>query len=184
MDKRCVIYHIDNEGRIVYLSDEWQAFADENQASTLTPNHVLNKHLNDFIADKKCRQLYDLLIDAARTSHRTIQFPYRCDSPAKRRFMNMEITQLDQCTTQLTSCVEREESRETVPLLDSSIERTSEFIVICGMCKKIRISSDEWLEVEKAIERLGLFNAEYLPQLTQSLCYECLERKLGRIKQN
>lgn len=181
MDNLCIIYHIDRQGIITYLSDEWQVFADNNQAGQLSAANVLNRPLFDFITDIKCLYLYELLIDVVRKSYRPVKFSFRCDSPDKRRFMDMEITQTPAGSTQFRSCIVKEESRQPVALLDSCVKRIDESITICSMCKKVRISSHEWLEIEKAIEHLQLFNTQVLPKLAHGLCLHCLEEKLNKV---
>ncbi len=55
-------------------------------------------------------------------------------------------------------------------LLDSNAEKTEELIRICGWCKKIDVRRDDWKDLEKAINTLGLFEREKFPLLTHGIC--------------
>ena len=176
MDSNCVTYHIDNNNIIVYLSDNWDQFAKKNKGDKLVGGVLLNKSLYDSIADWRCQHLYKLLINRALLLHQTVKFPYRCDSPEFRRFMTMEITQLENSITEFRSCVVREEAREPQLLLDPYIPRSSEFLLICSWCNKVNISKGSWLEIEDAVKKAGLFDTELLPNLTHGVCPACFQK--------
>ena len=175
MDSNCITYHIDKHNRIVHLSDEWDLFAITNKANHLTRNIVLNRNLNDFITDAKCQHLYEMLIDRSRKNNEIIKFPFRCDSPKYRRFMSMDIIPLEDESISFKSCIESEEPREAVLLLDPDTVRSNEFIIICSWCKKIKLYEDCWVEVEEAINKLDLFGEHLLPGLSHGICPNCYE---------
>lgn len=87
--------------------------------------------------------------------------------------MLMEIIPLEDESTGFKSCVVREEARDPVKLLDIDIDRSDEFLTICSWCKRIRVDKKNWVEVEQAIEQLGLFGASLLPQLSHEMCPRC-----------
>ena len=97
----------------------------------------------------------------------------------------MKISQLDKATTEFVSTILKEETREPVELLDTSTHRIAgdQFLIICSVCKNIHIDSSEWVSVEEAVEKLKLFQSEKLPQLTQSLCYNCLDESLQHMNE-
>lgn len=173
MSKFCITYHIDNMHNIVYLSDEWQFFANENKARNLNSQAVLNKPLSDFITGRESVHIYEMLINRVSQGQAEISFPFRCDSPERRRFMQMEIFPVDGELIGFKSCVLREEYREPVGLLDVDIARSKEFVNICSWCKCVDIGENKWLEVEEAIEKLEIFNLSSLPQLSHGVCPSC-----------
>jgi len=174
----CITYHLDKENRIVYLSDEWQLFADENKASHLTAETVLNKSLYDFVTDRKSKHIYKMLVDRSTKSKKILQFSFRCDAPDRRRFMSMKIIPLEGGLVGFKSCIEREEHREPVLILDFDADRSDEVLVICGWCKKIKIDENNWVEVEAAIDTLELFENKSLPELSHGMCESCYENAL------
>ncbi len=181
MSKFCITYHIDNMHNIVYLSDEWQLFSNQNKAQNLTSETVLNKPLSDFITGRESVHIYEMLINRFNQGRAKICFPFRCDSPERRRFMEMEIFPVDGELIGFKSCVLREEPREPVRILDVDIERSEEFINICSWCKNIYIGESNWVEIEKAIEKLEILNSPLLPQLSHGVCPSCYENIRSKI---
>ena len=75
-------YIIDAEDRIVYVSDNWWFFAEENGAdASCYPPHLLGRSLWDFIDGEETRYLYGALTGKVRQAKKGIQVPIRCDSP-------------------------------------------------------------------------------------------------------
>ena len=89
--------------------------------------------------------------------------------------MLMEITPLKGNSTEFKSYIIREENRAPVLLLDELTDRTEEFLTICSWCKQVKVNENIWLEVESAIEELGLFDEKALPQLSHGICLPCYE---------
>lgn len=185
MPADCITYHIDEEDRIVYISEKWHSFASDNMAGVLTSEYVLNKPVYDFVADSKVKHLYKMLIQRARNECVHLRLPFRCDSPDTRRYMAMEVFPLDKGLVAFKSCVLREEKREHIPLLDPDTSRSDEIVTICSWCKRVRCPDDNWLEVEVAIEKMKLFQKQQLPDLSHGMCADCYEAaKLELISTN
>lgn len=175
MTTDCITYHINDENKVVYISENWQSFAVENMAGILNAENVLKKSIFDFVADDNTRHLYHMLFERVRSTPVSIEFPFRCDSPDRRRYMAMEIFPLQDGLIALKSCTVREELREAVLLLDPRTERTDEYLTICGWCKKVYVN-EEWVEVESAMELLHLLGENKLPNLSHGMCDDCYER--------
>ena len=173
MSKNCITYHIDKEHRIIFLSDEWQSFANENKASFLTADTVINKSIFEFIADGECKHLYQMIVDRSRKEQVEMRLSFRCDSPDKRRFMSMEVFPLKDEAIGIKSCILREEIRDPVLLMSTGIDRTDEILLICSWCKKVKTDENKWVEVEEAIEQMGLFGASSFPKLSHGMCPAC-----------
>lgn len=167
------MHRIDRNGRISFVNDAWLAFASENGWHT-SAMRVLGSDLMASIADPETRHIYNLLINRARDQGRQVRFNYRCDSPDCRRYMEMRINQirvLEQ--VEFSSRVLRQEWREPVDLIDSShVERSGEILRMCGWCKAVSVERD-WIEVEQAVEQLGILAEEILPQISHGICPEC-----------
>lgn len=175
MDDRCIVYRIDKNKTIVYVSDNWDLFAMANKGDHLAQGAVLNKPLFGFINEWQCRHLYELLLDwVARTGER-VSFSYRCDSPDIRRHMHMDIVPVDNELTEFQSCIVNEQRRQYQPLLDAERDRGRDFVVICSWCKKIKTASDQWLEVEDAVTTMSLFMSPLLPDITHGICPTCYQ---------
>lgn len=171
-DKRVFIHTVDRDGNIAAVNDDWVKFALENGAPELVREAVAGRPIWEFMAGMETRHISRLLLDKVSRSGKGLTIPYRCDSPDLRRFMEMEIVPVDGGMVEFRSRLLKVEQRETVRLLDPNAGRGKEFLTICSWCRRARISS-EWVELDEAVKRLGLFASSSLPQLTHGMCQDC-----------
>ncbi|MDO9532383.1 MAG: hypothetical protein Q7O12_09645 [Deltaproteobacteria bacterium] len=172
-DQRSFIWIIDNADKIVHVNDNWLAFARENRAPQLMASLVLDQPIWRFIQGKETSYLYQQIFSRVRAGVSPVKFPFRCDSPDCRRFMEMELALLPGDAIQFTAHMLREEWRDPVDLLDASRDRSGEFLKICSWCKKIIIPGRSWGEIEAAIAALDLFGHHSMPQMTHTICDSC-----------
>lgn len=166
-----VAYRIDSRDVFVHLSDGWLDFATANDAPDLRPENVVGRPLWDFVADETTRQLYREILVRVRAG-RVVSFPFRCDAPDSRRFMEMSVTTLGGGVVEFESTTRREEERDPPqPLLDREAPRAGDLLRICGWCK--RVDAGGWREVEEAVAALRLFERRELPRLTHGMCDGC-----------
>jgi len=168
------VYRIDQDNCLAYVSPEWLEFAQSNQAAALSATAIQGHSLLEYIMGDETRYFYQMILDRVRTEGCTITIPFRCDSPAIRRFMELIVEPLADGSIQFEGRLIREEYREPVALLDPDTPRSNEYIVICSWCKHIQVG-DAWLEVEQAVRTLSLFDSINLPQLTHGMCNSCKE---------
>jgi len=98
------------------------------------------------------------------------------------KLLELIVTPVQKNSIEFTSYIIREESRDTVELLETRIPRSDDIINMCSMCKKIELSGKHWVEVEVAIASLKLFQHHKLPQISHGLCAECFELGMAEIK--
>jgi hypothetical protein len=174
MPQATIVYRIDSNNRIIEVDENWDWFALDNDSPHLVRDQVMHKPLFDLISDPMSRHLYQLLIERVKHTSKPISFNFRCDSPEKRRYMHMEMSYQETCDgVSFQSSTEREEPREPVELLSPQASRSDELVIVCSWCKRIKISDDEWVEIEQGVQQLGLFDAEVLPQLSHGMCPDC-----------
>ena len=175
-DTREFIHCTHADGRICYVNDAWLVFAAEN-GWNISVSQVLGSMLMQQIADAETRHVYKLLIDSAAKRGRKVHFNFRCDSPDYRRLMEMSINYdrtLD--LVEYRSRVIKLEEREPVKLMDTSIiNRSGEALKVCGWCKAVWVNQ-AWMEVEKAVEQLGILETTILPPISHGICLSCSER--------
>lgn len=182
MTQTCIVYYVDKNNHIIDVNAQWDEFALANDAPHLTRESIYLRYLFDLIPDPQCNHLYKLLIERTKHTHRPIYFDFRCDSPDMRRFMHMEmIHQADSDGICFKSTILRQEPRAPVALLDHHCQRSNVTLIICSWCKKVKTSDYQWVEIEEAIARLGLFETEYLPQLSHGICPSCSEAILSKL---
>ena len=173
LDQRSFIWIIDGADKIVHVNDDWLAFAVENTAPQLTASLVLDQSIWRFIQGQETSYLYKQIFTRVRAGKSPVKFPFRCDSPGCRRFMEMQLALLPGDAIQFMAHILREEWREPVDLLDASRDRSGEFLKICSWCRRIDIPGCSWGEIEAAIKALDLFGQHPMPRMTHTICDSC-----------
>ena len=173
LDHRRFIWIIDAADKFVHVNDDWLAFAGENTAPQLTAALVLDQPIWRFIQGQETSYLYNQIFSRVRAGRSPVKFPFRCDSPDCRRFMEMKLSLLPGDAIQFMAHMVREEWRDPVDLLDASQDRSGEFLKICSWCKKINIPGRGWGEIEAAIAALDLFGHHSMPRMTHTICDSC-----------
>jgi len=174
-DERKFTYWVNQADRIVEVNQDWRDFAAENKAEKLTSDEVIGASIWGFICDIQTEHLYRAMLQKVRETGVSITVPFRCDAPDRRRFMQLTISRLNESVLELSSRILRQERREPVRLMAVSASRSAQTIVCCGWCKKIKLPSNAWVEVEDAIQKLNLFDAPLLPGITHGICPTCLK---------
>jgi hypothetical protein len=176
------IYRIDENNKIIYVSDNWTDFAIQNSADENSiPPDVIGKSLFDFISDKESQLIYEMIVDSVRKKKLDVKIPINCDSPETKRLIEITIKRLPDNHIEFESEIIFIEGREPVKLLDRTIERSKDAVRICSFCKKIAIK-DEWVNTEEAIIALQLFDAIKLPMLTHGVCPKCYDAAVAKLK--
>ena len=175
-----VIYRIDESDRIVYVNDEWDIFAVENDAKELISENIKNKNLWEYIQGEELVYLYGMVFDKVRKSRIELSFQYRCDSPEIKRYLKMNVAPLKGHMIEISNPIVKIEKRETIDILRNKVRANDEFITMCSWCK--RVKAEEWVEVEDAIKKYGLFEKDSLPQITHSICKACTDKLYMTLK--
>jgi hypothetical protein len=173
LDQRSFIWVIDEADKLVYVNEAWLAFAEENTAPQLTADSVLNRPIWRFIQGRETAYLYEQIFGRVRAGKSPVKFPFRCDSPDCRRFMEMQLSLLPGKAIQFIAQILRQEWRDPVGLLDAYKDRSGGLLQICSWCKKVKIPGRGWGEIETAIEPLDLFGHHSMPRMTHTICDAC-----------
>jgi hypothetical protein len=121
-----------------------------------------------------------MLLRRIRGELGSIELPFRCDGPGVRRRMEIHIAAKSSGRFVLFSArLQTEEQRdEFQPLLAAETPRGKETLTMCGWCDRFLVGA-EWVEVEEAVARLGLFDLAEMPEINHSVCPECTELLLA-----
>jgi hypothetical protein len=166
-------YEIDAELRIKAVDSAWAQFASANGAPELSvPPGPVGHPILSYISDSTTVQLYERLFERVRRTQRPLVFPFRCDGPAVRRFLEMEIGPGAESGLRLQTRVLRLEPRAPNVLLEADLPTSGELLPMCSWCKAVRTGSG-WCEVEQAVVELRLFERELLPGITHGICPRC-----------
>lgn len=169
-----VVYRVDSKDRLAAVNPEWDRFAAANGAAGLRSPEVLSRSLWDFVSDGATRHFYTVVLEQARAGRR-LRYPFRCDAPDLRRFLEMDASGADHGSVEFRVRTLKTEPREPVALMDPSRERDGPAIRMCGWCKKV-VVGNAYVEVEEAIVRLDLFAGATLPPITHGICPPCEAR--------
>lgn len=173
VDQQDVLYRIDADDTIVFVNDQWDQFAGSNDGNGVRSSEVLGRSLWEFIDGLTTQQIYRQIVKRSRAGN-AVGFPLRCDAPDRRRLLRMEVRAADGGAVEFRSRVLSEEPRAALSLLDRRLPRTDDLITVCSWCEKVRVEG-RWVDVEDAIEALGLFQQDDLPALTHGICATCSE---------
>jgi hypothetical protein len=182
MSNDIFIYRIDPTDTIISVSDNWRIFAAGNDwGNPLRPEDVVGHKLWDFIQDPETQHLYQELFRRARAGMPSGAIPFRCDSPGERRYLELLIKALPDRQIEIISTVLRTEPRSPISLLDAGTSRSTDFVTICSMCKKIKVTPQQWTEIEEGLAHLRIFEADMMPKLTHGLCHSCYQVAMGEL---
>ncbi len=181
-DRHRYSHTIDANDSIVWVSAAWLAFARENGATRLTQELVLGRSLWHFIADDETTELYKALVGRVRAGRGPMVLPFRCDSPTLRRHMRLQVTLEEKGNVRFDSFLTRAEPCSYIGVLDSRFTRSADVLTMCSMCKRVLNEPSEWLDVEDAVARMNLLEAEKGPQLRYAVCPACLAAADNSVK--
>lgn len=171
-----VIYRIDRDGLLTDFNPQWDRFAAANGSPELSRRKIRRRLLWSFIQDPETRHAHHTLIDRARARRGLIDLPFRCDSPALRRYMEMDILPLDDGGIEYRCRTLRTETRPAMPLDARATEASAAFVRMCSWCKQVDLGGDRWVEIEEAVGPLGLLSRERFPSVTHTICGQCLKK--------
>ncbi len=181
-DQAIYRYTIDRDDRITGVSDNWLAFAVDNDgADTCHPDRIVGHLLWKFINDIETRTIYRMILETVRVKQRRVSFPFRCDSPDKRRYFEMTVVPEKEAHVEFLSHLRKTKPRPALKLFDAKAGRSDEKIRICSMCRKIEVAEHKWVEAEKAVSSLKLLAQDHLPILSHGICLLCFDMVLFQL---
>jgi hypothetical protein len=170
------VYELDADLRIISVDARWSEFANSNDAPELAlPPGPLGQSALSCVADSTSALLYERLFHRVLETNMTIALPFRCDSPTRRRYMNMIIEPRSPAGLRIETTLTRIEERPVMALLDRDRPRGSDLLRMCGWCKSVDVAG-RWCEVEDAVAEMRLFERDRLPRVTHGMCPRCYER--------
>ncbi len=169
-DNESFAYRIDARDHVASVETAWLDFNGE-------PTGRLPKVLFwDFISGHEVRHLFKMMFDTARSEHRRVAVPFRCDTPTARRFMELRIKPIEEGGLSIEGKLVHRESRSSVELLADVDRDPNRFLEICSWCKRVDLGGDNWVEVEDAVRELDLMGDMLLPTLTHGICFDCVDK--------
>jgi len=166
-------YRLDARDRVAWVSPEWLAFARENHAEGLAAPAVVGRPVWDFIRGMETQAVYRALFRAVRTRGAAVTFPFRCDSPSTRRYMELRVSPGHAGHIELAGRLLRSEARLYLAILDCQLPRHRPRVELCSFCKRIHVAGCGWFEADEALGRIEPFASDELPELEHGICDAC-----------
>lgn len=178
MDIPNTVYRINENDQITFVNDQWTQFALANDAPELAGNNVLSSDFWTFITDDTTRFLYGQLVKRAREGYK-IQFQFRCDSADLRRDVEMRMSRHPSGEVEFDVRVLSVVPREPYDILYRRAKRSEDFIDACSWCNRIKLDNETWAEIDQAMEMVGAFKGDFVPQLSHGICGDCYTKMTG-----
>jgi hypothetical protein len=169
-----ILYRLNSLDKIVFVNDEWNRFALENDAPEMIAKEILDRSLWDFVSGDTIKNLYQIMLRKVRAGNE-FSSNFRCDAPALRRRFQITVSLMENGDVQFETSVIGIEKRVQQDIFDRNAQRSDKLIIICSWCNKFEIEENSWKEIEEAAEKLKLFELEGLPQISHGMCSDCYQ---------
>ena len=167
-----LVYAVDADDRIREIAGKWDEFAVGNAAPGLLRDRVIGTPLLDHVTGLEVRQLTRMLLDRARRGP-TRDLDFRCDSPGERRSLRMRLSSLPADGVRFETTLLSSAPRAWRRILDAGSPRCEELVTACSWCVKVKLSDGRFVEIDEAVDALGLFRDGAIPRLTHGICPAC-----------
>jgi hypothetical protein len=180
-----LLYRIDASGTIIEVNSRWTEFLRENLPPHAPAPDYVGARLWDCLGNRTLIHFYQAMVAKVRRTGGELIVPLRCDSPAKRRYLELHIRRRPAGVVEFRSVTLREESAAAPgppPLLAVCSRYSDELVRMCSWCR--RVAAPDWVEVEEAVRRLRLFESQEIPKVTHTICESCgalMQEKLREI---
>lgn len=143
-------YEVDAKDRVTAVCPEWDAIA-QREGGTVNARRggVIGQPLSRFISGDVSRMYMDAALQAARVTGQPRTLRYRCDSPTKRRSLEMTLTPLGQGGVRIEHRLVEEQHRPRsldVRTEAPSLEESSRTVWRCSVCLRLRRIEGDWQE--------------------------------------
>ncbi len=175
-------YVVRRDHTVEAVDGPWEEFASANGAPELSRDRVVGRPLDEFVQAGRSMDVYATLIRRVLDQGVPLRFAYRCDSPDRRRFMEMSMEPVDGGLVRFRSCTVREEERPAVLLLQREAPRSGgDLLTTCGWCGRFRDAGGGWVEPETLAATSDLMSRYRFPRLSHGICPACSARMEGAL---
>ncbi len=169
-----IVYRVDAADQLCFTNRRYDEFAESNDGNAALSTTVLHRSLWDFITDPTTRHLYQKVLSSVRAG-RFIHFTFRCDSPACRRVMEMDVVLVERGDVEFRTRALSEEVRPPQQILRHHGGSPEVLLRMCAWCGGVDVGGD-WVELEEAARRLRLFERSCPPAVTHGICESCFKK--------
>lgn len=154
---------------------------DENNTIIETQNvesSVIGRNYFEFSYDKILIKMLKNIFNEARKRGEIFSTFYRCDNDDYVRYFKLNVIPLKNGLLRLEHILTKKIKRiKSLKVLDKS----SKIYKMCAWCNKI-LHNNKYIEMEYAINEIGLFIDEGIPHFTHGICSDCKQKLENEIK--
>lgn len=173
-----VRYSINSDDLLIEFNTGWDSFAKANDSPHLLGERIIRRSLWDFISGPETAQVHQALLRKVRAGKSPLRLPFRCDSPALRRHMELNMAQRDNGVIEYRCRLLKTEERTPAPPLPVSRKPSlTPCTRMCSWCNRVD-AGGTWLEIEEAVAKMGLLDDDLQAPFTHTMCNDCLELTL------
>jgi len=141
--------------------------------------NIVGKNYFDFAYDKVLIDILKNIFDKVRIKKKVFSTTYRCDDYRFIRRFRLDIIPLNDDNIKLEHTLL--EKKDRVKPIDE-LGKSNKIFTMCAWCNKI-LCGNEYLEIDYAINELGLFETEGIPNFSHGICPECKAKLEEEISQ-
>ncbi len=136
------MYLVDHQGIIRDVNAGWDRFAQMNGGPP--GMEVLNRRIFDFVTGDPARMYLNSLLEQSRTLQQEVIVAYRCDSPGRKRYMELRLRPLRDNSVALEHRIVREEDLQ--PVVTFSYHPQAIALRRCSVCNRLN-RGGRWQEL-------------------------------------
>lgn len=141
-------------------------------------NTLLNRDFFKFLSLPELRILFKAIFKEVINKNKVFETFYRCDSLYSKRKYKLRIYHEDHKIVMEHFLVEETPLSESVNFMTKG----DLYLKMCSWCNKFYVSSQGYVELEEAIERLKLMEHDILPKITHGICQDCLATLVDEVE--
>lgn len=172
---RQLIYEVDRSGKLMSLGEGWVEFARENGWDDCQEGDVLGRLLLDFVDDATIRHLIKMVEKRVRDSGIELNYQYRCDSPDRKRYMEMVVSPVADGGILYKSTILKEVPRSPIQwnLVKKETTGLENLAIVCSYCLRFDGGEKGWMEVEEMMQLPDFRAKSSYPDISHGMCPDC-----------
>ena len=114
-----------------------------------------------------------MFFQAVRCRRKPVAAPFRCDSPAVRRFMELRCFPSAEQSIRIQGRLLKEQmvAAPVVPQADKP--GIAALMRVCSWCRRIDSEAAGWIEIDEAARQLRYLETPAPPPITHGICLDC-----------
>lgn len=161
-----IIYYLDEKNTII-------------RTENIDDKGILGRGYFEFSNDEMLKRLLSKIFDKVRTLNKPFTTTYRCDDEVDLRIFKLTIEPMGNGFIKLKHELFKKEPR--IKALDFS-QRSDIIYRMCAWCDKI-FYNDQYIELDDAINKMKIFEHNFLPLFTHGICNDCQKKLLEEIEE-